>query len=193
MTRATMTRDEKIDEMLAVHEITQLLYTYCNAADRHDHVKMRSLYHPDAWDDHGSFFKGPAMEFIDRLPEIQAPMEILHHNMTSKNIVVKGDKAEGEIYMIAFHRFKLEDGPENKKNGSADLLVGGRYFDNYERRDGTWKFTLRAAGADWAYYNAPSKTAMDHPMIAPTHIGKAGPEDPSYQFFEMMKFGQKLK
>ena len=33
-----------------------------------NHVKMRSLYHVDAMDDHGSFFKGPAMEFIDMLP-----------------------------------------------------------------------------------------------------------------------------
>jgi len=48
-----------------------------------------------AHDDHGSFFKGPAMEFIDMLPEIQAPMEILHHNITSINIALDGDKAEG--------------------------------------------------------------------------------------------------
>jgi len=71
--------------------------------------------------------------------------------------------------------------------------LSGRYFDNYERRDGKWKFSLRAAGADWAYYNAPSQTAMDHPMIAATHIATPGPIDPSYQFYEMMKFGQKLK
>ena len=49
-----MTRIERIDAMLDKHEITELLYAYCNAADRHDHVKMRSLYHEDAYDDHGS-------------------------------------------------------------------------------------------------------------------------------------------
>ena len=76
------------------------------------------------------------MEFIGKLPEIQAPMEILHHNITSINIELDGHYAEGEVYMIAFHRFKLEGG------GSADLLVGGRYFDNYEKRDGAWKFKL---------------------------------------------------
>lgn len=182
-----VTREDRITAMLDKHEITELLYAYCNAADRHDHVKMRSLYHNDAIDDHGSFFKGPAMEFIDKLPEIQAPMEILHHNITSINIALDGSYAEGEIYMIAFHRFKLETG------GSADLLVGGRYFDNYEKRDNVWKFTLRAAGADWAYYNDPSETAMDHPMIAATHIGAPGPGDPSYPFFRMMKFGRPLK
>lgn len=182
-----MTGDEKIDAMLDKYEITELLYAYCNAADRHDHVLMRSLYHEDAWDDHGSFFKGPAMEFIDMLPEIQSTMEILHHNMTTKNIRLNGDYAEGEIYMIAFHKFKIED------RTSADLLVGGRYFDKYEKRDGVWKFSLRAAGADWAYYNAPSQTAMDHLMIAATHIAKPGPTDPSYGFFDPSRFGHKLK
>ena len=34
-----MTRIERIDAMLDKHEITELLYAYCNAADRHDHVK----------------------------------------------------------------------------------------------------------------------------------------------------------
>lgn len=182
-----MTRIERIDAMLDKHEITELLYAYCNAADRHDHVKMRSLYHEDAYDDHGSFFKGPAMEFIDMLPEIQKPMEILHHNITSINIALDGDYAEGEVHMIAFHRFKIEDGT------SVDLLVGGRYFDNYEKRDDLWKFTLRAAGADWAYYREPTETAMDHPMIAATYISKPGPEDPSYQFYKLMKFGQKFR
>lgn len=108
------------------------------------------------------------------LPEIQKPMEILHHNITSINIALDGDRAEGVVYMIAFHRFKIEDG------SSVDLLVGGRYFGNYEQRDGGWKFSLRAAGADWAHYNAPTQTAKDHPMIAAIHIATPGPTDPSY-------------
>ena len=38
-----MTRDERIDVMLDKHEITELLYAYCNAADRHDHVLTDDL------------------------------------------------------------------------------------------------------------------------------------------------------
>jgi hypothetical protein len=34
-----------------------------------------------------------AMEFIDRLPEIQAPMQILHHNVTTVNLKLDGDIA----------------------------------------------------------------------------------------------------
>ena len=63
--------DSKIQEILDKESIIDLVHLYCRAADRHDHVLMRELYHEDAYDDHGSFFKGKAMEFIDMLPEIQ--------------------------------------------------------------------------------------------------------------------------
>ena len=77
---------------------------YCNAADRHDHVKMRTLYHEDAIDDHGHSAKGLAMEFIDKLPEIQKAMEIPHHNVTTVNLKVSGDRAEGEVGYRKFNR-----------------------------------------------------------------------------------------
>ena len=87
--------DSKIQEILDKESIRELVYIYCRAADRHDNKLMRSLYHEDAYDDHGSFFKGKAMEFIDLLPEIQKSMGILHHNVTTHNIKLDGDMAEG--------------------------------------------------------------------------------------------------
>ena len=66
--------DSKIQEILDKESIRELVYTFCRAADRHDNKLLRSLYHEDAYDDHGSFFKGKAMEFIDLLPEIQKSM-----------------------------------------------------------------------------------------------------------------------
>ncbi len=171
-------------ELLDKQAITELINSYCNAADRHDHVKMRELYFDDALDDHGSFFKGLAMDFIDKLPEIQAPMEILHHNVTTVNLKVDGDYAEGEIYIIAFHKVKTE-------NGSLDLLIGGRYFDKYRKRDNVWKFAHRAVVADWANLHQPSIVNLDNPIIAGAYIGKPGPDDPSYGFYSLFARGQR--
>ena len=70
--------EARLQALLDKQEITELVYAYCSASDRHDHDRLRTLYHPDATDDHGAFFQGLASEFIDQLPEIQAPMEILH-------------------------------------------------------------------------------------------------------------------
>lgn len=176
--------DPKLQDLLDKQELTDLVYAYCNASDRHDHDKLRQLYHEDAIDDHGGFFKGLAMAFIDRLPEIQAPMEILHHNVTNINLKVDGDYAEGEIYVLAFHRIRTEGEP-------MDLLIGGRYFDKYEKRDGVWKYLERAVVADWATVNEPSRVQLDHPLVQGSHLGVPGPEDPSYQFFRLFEWGKR--
>ncbi len=171
--------DPKLQLLLDKQEITELVHAYCYANDRRDLDFLRTLYHEDATDDHGGFFKGLAMEFIDQLPQIQEPMEILHHNVTTVNIAVDGNYGEGEIYVIAYHRVSTEEGP-------IDLIIGGRYLDNYAKRDGVWKFASRAVLADWATVNSPSQVDLDHPLIQGSHIGKPGTDDPSYQYFRLL-------
>ncbi|MDA9370569.1 nuclear transport factor 2 family protein [Gammaproteobacteria bacterium] len=172
--------DSKIQEIIDKEAIRELVHIYCRAADRHDHVLMRKLYHEDAYDDHGSFFKGKAMEFIDMLPEIQKSMGILHHNVTTHNIKMAGNKAEGETYIIAFHQV-LSD------SGAYDVLIGGRYFDEYEKRDGIWKFSSRAVDADWAYVKDPSQVNLAHPMIEGANLGRPDNTDPSYKYLKSFR------
>ncbi|MBS0323156.1 MAG: nuclear transport factor 2 family protein [Proteobacteria bacterium] len=177
--------ERKLQALLDKQEIIDLLHAYCNANDRHDQAKVRALYHEDAWDDHGIFFKGLAQEFVDKLPGIWADMEILHHNMTTMNIKVDGDVGEGEIYVLAFHKIKKPGG------GSMDLLIGGRYLDRYAKRNGVWKFAHRSVLADWAVTGDPPVVALDSPILAGSYIGKPGPDDPSYGFFKILKRGER--
>jgi len=178
-----MNREEQINQMLDKQAITDLLYAYCNAADRHDNEKMRSLYHEDAVDDHGAFFKGAAMDFIDHLPDIQKNMQILHHNLTTINIALDGDYAEGEVYVLAFHQVATEE-------GAIDVLIGGRYLDKYEKRQGIWKFSYKAVLADWVKISEPSEVNLQHPFVQGSHIGTSGPKDPSYDTFRLLSFGK---
>ena len=174
----------QLRELLDKELIRELVQAYCNAADRHDHAKMRSLYHEDAIDDHGAFFHGPAMDFIDKLPDIQSPMKILHHNVTTHNIKLDGHKAEGEVYVLAFHQAEGEQ-------GLFDVLIGGRYLDKYEKRDGLWKFSHRAVLADWVNIQDQTVVNLEHPFIAGSNIGKPGLDDPSYEFFKMFRRGRR--
>ena len=164
--------------------ITELVHAYCNAADRRDYDKLRALYHEDAIDDHGGFFKGLATDFIDQLPVIQASMEILHHNVTTLNIKLDGDYADGAVYVLAFHKVKAEQ-------GSFDLLIGGRYFDKYEKRNAIWKFSHRAVLADWVNVHNPSIVDLESPIIQGSKIGAPGIDDPSYEFFTLFQRGKR--
>jgi hypothetical protein len=181
---STATWDHRLQELLDKQALMDLIHAYCNAADRHDHAKMRALYHEDAIDEHGHFAKGPAMDFIDKLPEIQKPMTILHHNVTTVNLKLDGERAEGEVYIIAFHQVERD-------GGRFDVLIGGRYFDKYEKRNGVWKFSHRSIVADWAYPAEPTKVDLEHPFLAGAYIGKPGPADPSYAFFSLFRRGER--
>ena len=121
-----MTQNAALQALLDKEAIRELVQIYCRAADRHDNELMRSLYHEDATDDHGSFFKGLAMEFIDKLPEIQVPMEILHHNVTTHNIELRGNRAEGEVYVLAFHKIRTEEGKRRRFGVSGAAIEASK-------------------------------------------------------------------
>ena len=111
-------------------------------------------------------------------------MGILHHNVTTHNIkMIDENNADGETYIIAFHQVVSE--PEN-----FDVLIGGRYFDQYQKRDGIWKFSSRAVDADWVYVSDPSKVNLDHPMIKGAHIGVPGNKDPLFKILKSAVWGQ---
>lgn len=180
---------QALRDLLDKQAIQELIHGYCHAADRRDYDKMRSMYHEDATDDHGGFFQGLAMDFIEQLPDIQEPMEILHHNVTTVNIKLETSAvgavyAEGEIYVLAYHKVATEQ-------GAMDLLIGGRYLDRYEKRDGLWKFSHRTVVADWVNVHDPSIVDLDSPLIAGSKLGRKDGDDPSYRFFKLIQRGQR--
>ena len=174
----------QLQALLDKQAITELVYAYCNAADRHDYDKLRALYHDDATDDHGGFFQGLAKDFIDQLPVIQEPMLILHHNVTTLNIKLDGDRGEGEVYVLAFHKVQADPEP-------FDLLIGGRYLDQYEKRDGVWKFAHRSVLADWVNVHNPSIVDLESPLVKGSLIGQRDESDPSYSRFSLFKRGER--
>ena len=72
-----------------------------------------------------------------------ADLEGSQHIIGQAHITVDGKRASGEVYFYAWHRIK--------ENGAAkDLIVCGRYIDEYLKRDGEWRIHKRRELIDWA-------------------------------------------
>ena len=76
--------------MLARDELHQLVNAYCQAVDRADYEALRSMYHPDATDSHGSFSTGGVEQFIAQLQAAEPYVLVSQHNITTTNFVIDG-------------------------------------------------------------------------------------------------------
>ena len=123
-------------------EICEVLLRYCRGMDRLDESLLRTVYHPDATDDHG-VFKGKASDFIDwALDYSKTNMKMTWHVIMNVLIEVDGDAADSEAYSVAFHRVKGQK--------DFDWIVGGRFIDRFERRKGVWKIAQRRVVFEWS-------------------------------------------
>lgn len=104
---------------------------------------LQSCYHPDAYDDHG-MFQGPAADFITYAVGNLSTMSMTMHTVHNVTIELTGDAAAAETYCIAYHRMPSGD-------DAADHLVGVRYLDRLERRDGgPWLIAHRSVVYEWS-------------------------------------------
>jgi len=180
-----VSREQQLDELIAKQALTELIYDYCRACDRMDQEFLESLYHADAYDDHGHFGSGPVQNFLSFTAEHdwRKPFGIVQHNITNVRLKVAGNYAEGESYVHAFHVIESPEGP-------YDVIFLGRYLDKFEKRSGVWKFKHRRPVVDMCYRIAPSPMSLQVPMLDGFHVGRNSPEDPSYPFFTLFKRGR---
>jgi hypothetical protein len=156
-----MTTDPSLQALLDERAVRDVLYRYCRGIDRMDLELVRSCYHPDAVDSHGSFH-GTVDEFLEWVWRVLGRYTSTMHLLG--NILVEPDgpkRARVESYGIAFHR---ADGAERAGN----LVTGFRFVDEFEHRpvgDGPaqWRIASRVAVTDWARVDRPE----DHWPIPP--------------------------
>lgn len=131
-----------LQELLARQEIADVIYRYARGIDRLDFDLVRSCYHPDAYDDHGSF-RGYVDEFIAAARAFLPRWTATQHFMGNMLIEVEGDAARAETYAVAYHRREDDQG-----NGKDDVM-GIRYVDRFEKRAGEWKIAHRVVATEW--------------------------------------------
>jgi len=125
-----------LEDRLAVQEVVM---RHCRGVDRHDVELMNGCYWPD-----GVARYGPV---VINAPEYgewsngahEGRFKLHSHNITNVNTDVEGDTAYCESYVLAMFL-----SPDQQRAS----LVGGRYFDQLEKRDGEWKISVRRTQID---------------------------------------------
>ena len=158
--------------------LAHLVAAYGHGIDRRDYALLRSLYHPDAEDDHTPYYCGSAQGYIAWLPGMMAQWSTTSHAALSCLFVVDGDVAQGVIGARAWHL---------TLDRQRQFIAWGRYADHYERREGVWRFARRSFILDWAEERAAA--SGDDFGSKGVAVGRAGADDPVYGRLSMFATG----
>ncbi|ONH31655.1 nuclear transport factor 2 family protein [Pseudofrankia asymbiotica] len=130
----------RLQELIDRQDILDCVHRYTRGVDRLDEELLRSAYHPDAIDDHG-IFHGPVDEFIAwAFAGHRANHRAEQHYVTNHTCEIDGDVAHTETYFVMVGQ---------NVTGTPVTLHGGRYVDQFERRDGEWRILHRVSLVEW--------------------------------------------
>jgi hypothetical protein len=151
---------------------------YCRGVDRLDPELVRSCYHPDATDSHGTF-SGAIDQYLEWVWRVlQRYSSTMHFlgNVLIEFDLESPDRARSESYGIAFHR---TDGGAPKDN----LVTGFRFIDDFERRARAaagadqWRILRRVATTEWVSIDRPEDW---WPISEAMPTGRRDRSDPVY-------------
>jgi predicted nuclease with RNAse H fold len=154
-------RDPAVQALLDRQAIADVLTRYVRGVDRLDRALVRSCYHADATDEHGSF-SGGVDAYVDWAFGLLRRYDATMHLLGPTLVELAGDVALAETYGIAHHRAApAADGTFDAKR---NLVTGFRYVDRFERRDGEWRIATRIATTEWSRIDDPAGwwTVPDH-------------------------------
>jgi hypothetical protein len=149
--------DPRTSQWLDKLAITELVMKLARGIDRCDAELIRSVFWPDATDDHG-LFKGNASAFAEWVIPVLKGMERTSHQICNVLVDVRGARGFSEAYFIAYHRV-LRDGAER------DMFAAGRYLDRHEKRAGEWRIAHRQVVYDWTTLQPASDSDWRTPPL----------------------------
>ena len=168
-----MTDTDRLAHLLARDAIARVVQDLARGTDRLDAALIRSCYHPDAFDDHGAF-QDDGDAFAAWVCEVLPHFEATTHFVAAPRIDLDGARAWSETTCVAHHVSAPDE------HGIAtDLVLGLRYVDRFEERDGVWKIALRTCAYDWTH---TVRTPADQlfPYTEGYVRGRRDPTDISY-------------
>jgi SnoaL-like domain len=137
--------------------------------DRHDIELITTCFHDDAFDEHGGTVNaGP--DYAQWANEQHDTVFLDHlHNITTHTCEIDGDVAHCESYVVGAMRLR---------DHKTVSLLGGRYLDRLERRDGAWRIAVRRCTIEWTL--AGDTSIISSGAFAGFIQGSQNSDDPSY-------------
>jgi hypothetical protein len=171
-------RDEQLQGLLDKQAITEVLTRYFRSVDRGDVETLRTCYVPEATEDHGGLWEGPAEQYIESIAAgLTHPKCLTSHVLSNVLIEIDGDVAVVESYASTFARVKSE-------GEKFDCFVGARIVDRMERRDGRWGIAHRQLLWEWNL-DVPTKETWVRGFLTPDvtrmRHGSKFPDDPVFR------------
>src|SRR5579862_9856466 len=166
------------DELADREAIRDCLFRYARASDRCDEHMLRDVYWPDAHDDHMEF-SGSLDEFVAYALPILRAMGHNMHMMGNILISIKGNRADVETYFQGYHCIA--------DNGTRrDIIAGGRYLDNFEKRGDIWRIIKRFVIVDWFRDYPDTGDWVKGPFGMKVERGGLKPADKSYELLKLI-------
>jgi len=135
--------DEALRRLVDEAEIRGLSLRYAQAVDRRDADALTALFTPDgALEGSGVVSRG--REQIGKIPPMmKRRYDKTYHTLFNQFVAVDGDAATGEVYSMAHHLNRQEDGR------TCDLVMAITYRDRYVRTADGWRFAHRGIELQW--------------------------------------------
>jgi len=147
--------DVKLQQLIDRQEIGDVIQRYSRTLDWLDEPGQQGCYWPDAHIEYG-FFTGKAEEFLPVVMETESNLARRWHMLSQPLIRFHSPtSASSECYGIFGGGRWQEDG------SIAGDMIGGRYLDEWEKREDVWRISARKYIVDW---KSPLK---DQPMFEP--------------------------
>lgn len=163
-----MATAEELNGFLDREKIRDCIARLARGEDRRDPLLITASYWPDSTTDYGVWSGDFAAYLAWVVPGADA-IKVTQHVLGQSLIALDGDIARVETHVSSYHRVDMGE-------GDRDTLIGGRYLDRLEKRDGEWRIAERTMLYDWHQdFGASidwSQGVMGMPFSAPHFTGR---------------------
>jgi uncharacterized protein (TIGR02246 family) len=150
-----MTSAGEIATIVDERALRRLVELYAQAADRRDAELFARIMTVDGVIEHEGF-RIEGRERIRGIPAmIEARFISTNHFVMNQVVAIEGERASGETYCLAYHRYDAPDGTPM----TLDWAI--RYQDRYRCESGEWLIAYRRLIVDWE-----KRTPVERPQGA---------------------------